>query len=1225
MTFMTAMAEAEPVNIYVSADGSDSGNGTKEKPFATLQKAQEAARKALVNSTVTVNVGEGEFYLEQPLMLTDADSGQNGNKMIYKGSGNTLISGGIKSDEKWQQHDGNIYKMSIPESFGDRYISSLYINGEQKQRAKTETRVSADGRYEVERNGQKRSEGFVFSDERLANLNDYEDIELGWSWQWRYVILPVLNGKSLENGKTALYFKQPDFNLADALNNFDMNGYVEFDAFNSYSFMDSPGEFYYDRKAHTLYYFKSDGENLDDCKTVIPNLDRVLDISGADSLHHASDIEISGFMFSHTVSDDRTREYIHDPHQANMVEDMCFEEEYAYPLQAMGVRHGIRLSHAENILFTDNEVCRMQGGGVGIYDDVVNCDISGNAFYELASNAVSAGLLIHEYSSVEKDGLTNISARKPMTSSTTLSGSDSRGSSLRLTHGDYTNNVYDSGNESRPWVQVDLGEAHRIKNVILVPHYSSSTLAATRINIDILGSNDPNFAQYEILGRQGDNIGEFPLNGYLNKEINDPAKYRYIRIAKKDRAVLVQVIVLTDDMGGIKTTAPTKDCRISNNYINDVCQFYRGAVPLEIYYVSGYEVTHNEIYNAPYTAIQMGWGWARGKCDFAGNNTIAYNRLENVMTRLADGGHIYLLGPQPNSKIYRNYTNGAQYFSGGIYPDNGSAGWEIYENVCERSSFSLHPWAADSGDMQIHNNYVSSPRYKLGASNTYIKNGEVFIRNNPPEYAQAVIDESGLENPYKQLKDKYTSSTSFRWIERQKPVLEEFPVARATSLYDGLISEAKTIITILKNESLSENAEAIKFIADFNAIVERSNADGKTDEDVINIWHDLDELIESFTKTDIFKNGYNTLKYSDGLPIDDSTVPIVKNGTVKGNIFVNDSDSFRIPITADSEVNTAEKYLKMTNMGVKNIYYTSAKFGDVMFEFDFKYKYVSGDFSGFVLRGKDPTTYMETKGNCGYSFNFGDKKLDIQRFNSGARTVIYGDVEGQNPLSGVKTLSVPISYADMNHVKVGAFNVENGVRLYLEINGEKIIDFVDETDGRIEDAGYFSFLAPFTEVTVGAGDDAVYFNDTENEKWANMYIYLLAENGIINGMGNGIYAPAEEVTYDDFMRLVTRTFPSVSKEDLSLKLPKIPNGILSREDAAVILYNALNKSGANVDEKREIAFSTENIADYAVQAAEMLGKMGLLSGDEHGNFNPKNGITRAQCAKLIFLSMQYAE
>lgn len=1224
MTFMTAMAEAEPVNIYVSAEGSDSGNGTKEKPFATLQKAREAARSLLANSTVTVNVGEGEFYLEQPLMLTDEDSGQNGNKMIYRGSGNTLISGGTKLDEKWQQHDGNIYKISIPESYGDRYIPSLYINGEQKQRAKTETRVVADGWYDVEKDGKTGHEGFVFSDERMADLDDYEDMELGWSWQWRYIVLPVLNGKSIEDGKTAVYFKQPDFNLAVAMNSFDSNGYMEFDAFNSYSFMDSPGEFYYDRKEHTLYYYKGDDENLEDCTTVIPNLDRVIDISGADSLHHASNIEISGFTFSHTVSDDRTREYIHDPHQANMIEDWCFEEEYTYPLQSMGVRHGIRLSHADNVIFTGNEVCRMQGGGVGIYDDVVNCDISGNAFYELASNAISAGLLIHEYSSVEKDGLTNVSARKPMTSSMDLAGQDSRGSSLRLTQGDYTNNVYDSS-ESRPWVQVDLGEAHRIKNVILVPHYSSSTLAATRINIDILGSNDPNFAQYEILGRQGDNIGDFPLNGYLNKEINDPAKYRYIRIAKKDRAVLVQVIVLTDDMGGIKTTAPTKDCRISNNYVNDVCQFYRGAVPFEIYYVSGYEVTHNEIYNAPYTAIQMGWGWAREKCDFAGNNTIAYNRLENVMTRLADGGHIYLLGRQPNSKIYRNYTNGAQYYSGGIYPDNGSEGWEIYENVCERSSYSLHPWATDSGNMQIHNNYVSSPRYALGASNTYIKDGEVFVRNNPPEYVQQIIDESGLEASYKQLKNKYENNTKFRWIERHEPTLEEFPAARTSSMYEGLAAEAKTIITILKNEGLSEKPEAVKFVEEFNAILERTNADGRTDEDTISIWHDLDELIESFTKTDIFKNGYTTLKYSDGLPIDDSAMPVIKSGTVKGNLFVNDAESFRIPITADSEVNPAEKYLKMSNMGVKNMYYTSAKFGDVMFEFDFNYKYVAYDFSGFVLRGKDPTTYMETKGNCGYSFNFGDKKLDIQRFNSGVRTVICGNVEGQNPLSGIKELSVPISYTDMNHVKVGAFNVENGVRIYLEINGKQLVDFVDETDGRIEDPGYFSFLAPFTEVTVGAGDDAVYFSDTESEKWANMYIYLLAEDGIIKGIGDGMYAPREEVTYEDFMKLVTRTFPAVSENELKSGLPNIPNGILSRENAAVILYNALNSVGASIDEQKEIAFSTDGISDYAVKAAEKLGKLGLLSGDESGNFNPKDGITRAQCAKLIFLAMQYAE
>ncbi len=1215
-------AEEADIQLYVAENGNDENSGTKDKPFATVKRAQEAARAYLPDSSVTVNIGDGIYFLDEPIYLTDKDSASEGKKMTYKGSGNAVLSAGLPLEGTWEQHDGSIYKIDVPQEFGERYVAGLYINGEQKQRAKTETRISAEGYYTKTENNVTTNEGFILTDERVANLTDYEDMELGFSWQWRYVLLPVEGATSLADGKTAVYFKQPDFGLATKMQAFLEYDFLEFDAYNSYSFLDTPGEFYYDRKSHTLYYFKGEDEALENAQTIVPNLDRVLDITGADSLHHASNIEITGLTLSHSVSDDRQREYIFNVTQANQIEDTCFDEKYAYPLQSVGVLHGIRVSYADNITFTGNTVCQMQGGGIGIYDDVTYSNFTGNAFFELASNAIQAGLMIHEYSHVETDGLTNISARKPVTSSYDFE-LDMRSSPYRVTDGDFTNSIFDSGSQTDNWVQIDLGEPHRIKNIIMVPHYSSSTLAESRINIDFLGSNNEDFAQYEILARQGNDISKFPLDGYLNMEVNDPAKYRYIRVAKKDRAIFTQLIVLTDDMGGIKTTAPTTNCKITNNYITDVSQLYRCAVPIEIYYVSDYEVSHNEIINAPYTAISIGWGWARENNEFVKNNVVAHNRLENVMTQLADGGHIYMLGVQRDSKMYGNYTNGAMYFSGGIYPDNGSDGWEIYENVAERSPFAQHPWASDSQNLKFHDNYISTPRYRLGASDSYIKDNHFFVRNNPTPEVQTIIDESGLEDEYKYLRDTYTSKIENSWERSEAPKFEDFPIGALTSLYEGLIEEGNVIVKILDEMGVTETEEAAAFIAKYNELKALSLESGLTHEQRYTIWYELNNLLESFTKSGIFDNGYPEIVYSDGIPVDASNVPTLKSGTVNGSLFVKDVESFRIPFTADSKV--YDDHFSMANMQVKNMYYTSMKFGDVMFEFDFLQTAGSGDFPGFVLRGSDPESYMETKTNQGYSFNFSGTLLDVQRFNAGVRTVIYGDIERQSPLSGVKALNVPISQEEMNHVKMGAFNVEDGVRLYCEINGEVVVDFVDKTDGRIEEPGYLSFLAPFCTVEVGATDDAVLFDDMEGAKWSIPYVYTLAGMDIIKGKGNGIFAPNEEVTYEDYMLLMTRTFTNVSENQLTAGLGEIPTGVLTREDAAVILNNALTYGAMYDGEEKEIAFSLDGISEYAKKSVEALGKMGLLSGDEKGNFNPKDGITRAQCAKLIFLSMQYMD
>ena len=86
-------------DIYVSPAGSDgTGDGTQAKPFATLPKAQLAARKALDAITagtadgtaagnVTVHLGPGKYFAREPLVLTALDSGRNGGRMRWAGPG----------------------------------------------------------------------------------------------------------------------------------------------------------------------------------------------------------------------------------------------------------------------------------------------------------------------------------------------------------------------------------------------------------------------------------------------------------------------------------------------------------------------------------------------------------------------------------------------------------------------------------------------------------------------------------------------------------------------------------------------------------------------------------------------------------------------------------------------------------------------------------------------------------------------------------------------------------------------------------------------------------------------------------------------------------------------------------------------------------------------------------------------------------------------------------
>jgi Right handed beta helix region len=91
------------VMLYVAPDGSDAAPGTREQPFATLERARDALRRLkqegkLAKGGATVFVGGGRYGVTQSFALTAEDSGEASAPIRYRAvEGETpIFSGGIR-------------------------------------------------------------------------------------------------------------------------------------------------------------------------------------------------------------------------------------------------------------------------------------------------------------------------------------------------------------------------------------------------------------------------------------------------------------------------------------------------------------------------------------------------------------------------------------------------------------------------------------------------------------------------------------------------------------------------------------------------------------------------------------------------------------------------------------------------------------------------------------------------------------------------------------------------------------------------------------------------------------------------------------------------------------------------------------------------------------------------------------------------------------------------
>ena len=213
-----------------------------------------------------------------------------------------------------------------------------------------------------------------------------------------------------------------------------------------------------------------------------------------------------------------------------------------------------------------------------------------------------------------------------------------------------------------------------------------------------------------------------------------------------------------------------RDITISNNRIHDLGVEYRGIVSVLTTYVTNATVSHNEVYNMPYTGMSVGYGWGandaggsnhyanRGLYNYqpryttpttASNNRLIGNYVHDVMQQMNDGGCIYTLSANPSGLISDNYclrTNG--YF--GLYFDEGSRYYTARNNVFSSTGTwaTANYWCAENmGNFTVTNNWSTNGSTNVtNGDRGNVVSGNVTVTNgNWPSGAQAVMAAAGAQ------------------------------------------------------------------------------------------------------------------------------------------------------------------------------------------------------------------------------------------------------------------------------------------------------------------------------------------------------------------------------------------------------------------------------------------------------------------------------------------------
>lgn len=383
LVFLIAWSPAHSAEFYISTQGSDLQSGTREKPFATLDRAVKAARdhfRQHPDEDCTIWIRGGVYSFSRPLVLKPKDVLNRKGKLIFRAlPGEKPVFSGGKRVEGWEKMSDSVWRSDWPDGFGKgRVPRKLFIDGERAVRS----RFPDNGYLRVLKAGEDQRTHFYFEPGDFPIPQNTDQVELVFLHDWSISRIPIAEIDLAENKLTAIDTigaRSPDFFKIDYWEPHPRY-YLE----NAQEFLSVDREWCSDSGERFIYLKLDLGKDPNTMEVIVPYSEGLFRLEGNQE-EYLENLYFEGITFRHSAWT--------IPEQGYCGVQACHYDPRPQPVHEGWnmIPSAISTTWISHCAFTDCVFENLGGSGILLGAGAMNCSVSSSDFFDISGNGIMIG------------------------------------------------------------------------------------------------------------------------------------------------------------------------------------------------------------------------------------------------------------------------------------------------------------------------------------------------------------------------------------------------------------------------------------------------------------------------------------------------------------------------------------------------------------------------------------------------------------------------------------------------------------------------------------------------------------------------------------------------------------------------------------------------------------------------------------------------------------------